>query len=92
MYKLLIERRAYDFLEKLKREKKHYIQVISKLLSLTRDPYPNDAKKIKGEKLSFLRVDAGEFRIVYLVEDDTIKVVVIGRRNDDEVYRMLGRI
>ena len=89
MYKLLIERRALNFLEALEKEKKHYVQVVSKLISLIKNPYPNDSKKIKGEKMSFFRVDVGEFRIIYLVETDTIKIVLIGKRNDDEIYKML---
>jgi len=39
--------------------------------------------------MSFLRADVGEFRIVYLVETDTIKIVLIGKRNDSEIYKML---
>lgn len=38
-----------------------------------------------------LRVDIGEYRIVYEVERDTVRVLVIGKRNDDEGYRILGR-
>ena len=38
-----------------------------------------------------LRVDSGEYRIVYTVTEDTLRVVLIGKRNDDEVYRRLER-
>ncbi len=92
MYKLLIERRALEFLENLKRQKKQHVQVASKLFSLSRNPYPQDCKKIKGEKREFFRVDSGEFRIVYSVEGDTIKIVLIGKRGDDEVYRRLKNL
>ncbi len=92
MYKLLIERRSLDFLETLKKQKKHYVQIASKLLSLSKDPYPQDCKKIKGERREFLRVDVGEFRIVYSIEGDTIKIILIGKRGDDEVYRRLRNL
>lgn len=92
MYKLLIERRSLEFLEDLKKQKKQYVQIASKLFSLSRNPYPQDCKKIKGESREFLRVDVGEFRIVYTVEGDTVKVILIGKRGDDEVYRRLRNL
>jgi mRNA interferase RelE/StbE len=33
------------------------------------------------------RVDIGEFRIVYAIADDVVEVLVIGKRNGDEVYK-----
>jgi mRNA interferase RelE/StbE len=40
---------------------------------------------------SFLRVDIGEYRVVYRVENDCLMVACVGKRNDDEVYRLLKR-
>jgi mRNA interferase RelE/StbE len=33
----------------------------------------------------------GEYRIVYQAQEDELQVMVIGRRNDDAVYRKLAR-
>lgn len=55
-----------------------------------REPYPHDAKHIHGHP-GYRRVDVGEYRIIYAVEADTVKVAVIGKRNDDEVYRIFDR-
>ena len=38
-----------------------------------------------------MRLDAGEYRIVYRLEDDVIWIDVVGKRNDDAVYREVAR-
>ncbi len=45
-------------------------------------------------KKEFLRVDSGEYRIVYRVneEEKTIYVILIEKRNDDEVYKILKNL
>jgi mRNA interferase RelE/StbE len=68
---------------------KQYRQVIRKVFSLADDPLPADAAKLHGVRM--LRADVGEYRIVYTVTKDTLFVVAIGKRNDDEVYRRLKR-
>jgi len=35
------------------------------------------------------RVDIGEYRIIYNVDGNVLKVFLIGKRNDDESYRTL---
>jgi mRNA interferase RelE/StbE len=37
------------------------------------------------------RVDIGECRIIDNVDRDVLKVFLIGKRNDDEIYRTLRR-
>ena len=83
-------RQAQRFLRQL--TPKHGRQLAAKLLQLRQDPHPNDAKPLKGFDHPYLRATAGEYRIVYRVEGDTLKVVIIGKRNDDEVYRQLRRL
>jgi mRNA interferase RelE/StbE len=34
----------------------------------------------------------GEYRVVYRYDDESVYVVVCGKRNDDEVYRRLERL
>jgi mRNA interferase RelE/StbE len=83
-------RQAEKFLRQL--TPKHGRQIAAKLLQLRQDPHPNDAKPLKGFDYPYLRVTAGEYRIVYGVEGDTLHVFVINKRNDDEVYRQLRRL
>jgi mRNA interferase RelE/StbE len=51
-----------------------------------------DSKLLAGYA-SYRRVDIGEFRIIYRYESaqDTVTIVMVGKRNDDEVYRKLSR-
>lgn len=64
-------------------------QLAKKALSLCVTPYPNDHIKMKG---GLYRVDAGEYRIVYDIEVDTVRVMVIGKRNDDDVYKKTRKL
>lgn len=66
-------------------------QVAVKVFSLAVDARPNDSKQLKGADGEYLRVDSGEFRIIYRIDDDTVMISDIGKRNDDEVYRRFGR-
>ena len=79
---------ARSFLEDL--QPKQYKQVAGKNFELLRNPYPQDAKHIKGMK-GYRRVTSGEFRIAYTVVNETIKIALVGKRNDDEIYRILER-
>ncbi|GBF81628.1 type II toxin-antitoxin system RelE family toxin [Aphanothece sacrum] len=67
---------------------KIYKQVTMKLFLLQKNSFPQDCKKLQGYERGY-RVDQGEYRILYMVEDDKIRVFKIGKRNDDEVYRNL---
>jgi len=71
---------------------KQYKQVVSTILALANDPTPHDSKLLKGSKQRNRRVDVGEYRVVYRVENDALLVLVAGKRNDDDVYKKLDRL
>ncbi len=83
-YVLDITNDTRRFLEGL--ESKHFKQVALKMLSLLRDPYPNDSELLKGSN-KLRRVDIGEYRIVYEVRGDVVAIAVVGPRNDGVVYK-----
>ena len=87
--KLSISRRAARFIKTL--PPKQYKQVVGAILSLPNDPRPHDSRALKAGK-NLRRVDIGEYRVVYRVEDDSLLVLVAGKRNDDAVYRLLSRL
>jgi len=66
---------------------KQFRQVIKKILALGDNPHPSDSKQLVGSQ--FLRADIGEYRIIYLVQEDTLQIHLVGKRNDGEVYRNL---
>ena len=69
---------------------KQYRQIFNKVLALMEDPEPPDSSPLVG--YPYRRADIGEYRIVYRVEGDCLKVALIGKRNDDEVYRQLKNL
>jgi mRNA interferase RelE/StbE len=87
MRKLDIDRDAAKYLQDL--DAKQYKQVASKMLSLMMNATPADDRQLKG--YSYHRVDSGEYRIVYRFDADTVYIVLIGKRNGDEVYDKLKR-
>lgn len=64
-------------------------QLMLRILELADNPRPQDCKSI-GEGF---RVDSGEHRIYYEIDaaHQVVNVLLVGRRNDDEVYRRLKR-
>ncbi|WP_017292672.1 type II toxin-antitoxin system RelE family toxin [Geminocystis herdmanii] len=68
-------------------------QIAKKTLSLNVNPFPTDSKQLKGYP-NYYRVDSGEYRIVYRyhLEEDLVEVLLVGKRNDDEVYKKLARL
>ena len=68
-------------------------QIAKKTLSLNVDPLPADSKQLKGYP-GYYRVDSGEYRIVYRFDPkaDLVEVILVGKRNDDDVYKKLERL
>jgi len=69
---------------------KQFRQVVTSLFHLLQTPESHDSASLTGSP--FRRVDVGEYRIVYRVDGDLLKVPLIGKRNDDEIYRALRRL
>jgi mRNA interferase RelE/StbE len=51
---------------------------------------PADSKQVIGHP--YRRADVGEYRVIYSHNEDRVRIVLIGKRNDDEVYRDLKRM
>ncbi|WP_445171566.1 type II toxin-antitoxin system RelE/ParE family toxin [Microcoleus sp.] len=68
-------------------------QIAKKVLALNVDPLPNDSKQLIGYP-GYYRVDSGEYRIVYNFnpDEDLVEVILVCKRNDDEVYKKLQRL
>lgn len=80
-----------DFLKGL--QPKIAAQIAKKTLALNIDPLPADSKPLKGYR-DYYRVDSGEYRIVYRFkpEEDLVEIILVGKRNDDDVYKKLDRL
>ncbi len=89
MLKVKLSKLSKKFVEKL--PFKHKRQILEKTLSLAKDPLPPDSKPLKGF-LGFFRTDIGEYRIIYKIFEPDVIIYLIGKRNDDEVYRKFKRL
>ena len=87
MLSLDLTHQAKGFLDQL--DPKRFRQVVKKIFSLMENPRPADSRPLQG--YSFLRADIGEYRIIYRVEENCLKVALVDKRNDDEVYKKLRR-
>lgn len=90
MLKINFSRRAEKFLRII--PAKHAKQISGKIMDLRQIPTPPDSLPLKGKESDYRRADIGEYRIVYRVNVDMLEIILIGKRNDDEVYKKLSRL
>ncbi len=88
MLRLNLTNAALSFLDGL--PGKQFKQVVNTMFDLLKNPEPQDSSSLKG--YPYRRVDFGEYRIVYQAQGNDLKILVIGKRNDDEVYKKLSRL
>jgi mRNA interferase RelE/StbE len=87
-YKLALSKSSLKFLEDL--PAKQFRQVVSKVFTLLQNPNPSDSKKLIGYE-EYFRVDVGEYRVIYWVSEGVVNIDLIGKRNDNEVYKQFER-
>jgi mRNA interferase RelE/StbE len=63
-------------------------EVLFKMRALATDPRPPGAKVLRGYS-PWLRVRVGDYRIIYIVDDDTHTVAVADVGHRREIYRNL---
>lgn len=66
-------------------------QVGRRINALAENPLASDTRGLQGPA-PFRRAAIGECRIIYRVSGTTLSILLIGKRNDDEVYRKLRRM
>jgi mRNA interferase RelE/StbE len=90
MKKLKITKVAAKHWETL--DAKQYRQVGKSMFGLLENSRPQDSQSLKGAKHGERRVDVGEYRIIYREEADTIEILVVGKRDGDEAYKLWKQI
>lgn len=65
-------------------------QIAEKLKALAANPDALPSEGLKGYA-PMRRLKAGEFRIIFVVDVETVQIRLIGKRNDDEIYKALER-
>ncbi len=84
-YKVQVDARVTKIFRKL--PKKHALQIKKAIERLGVNPRPQDCIKLEGS--NGFRVTVGEYRLLYTINDESklVQIYVIGKRNDDEVYK-----
>ena len=63
-----------------------------RLVRVMENPQPHDSIVLKGGASLYRRTDIGEYRVVHRVNADVLEIVLVGKRNDDDVYKTFRRI
>jgi mRNA interferase RelE/StbE len=88
MAKLQLSKQAIAFVDGLQAKQRR--QIAEKLQQLIAAPEALPSEALRGYA-PLRRLKAGEYRIVYRVEGDMVQVRLIGKRNDDDIYKALER-
>jgi mRNA interferase RelE/StbE len=88
MLKIVLGKHAGAFLEKI--PSKHARQIVERIDALRLSPSSVVSEDLKGFH-PFRRLKSGEYRIVFFIENDTLHIPIIGKRNDDEIYKQIAR-
>lgn len=83
MYKLIIPEYVYKELSKL--EATNQKLIVEKLEALKNGSFAND-KPLKGKHKGKFRKRAGDYRIIYLKENDILLITLVGIAHRKEVY------
>jgi mRNA interferase RelE/StbE len=83
-YSVTLSRRAKRDLESI--DSPHFDMLELKIRSLTDNPRPPGCKKMKGPD-AIWRVRAGDYRILYEIDDPKKNVTIVAIGHGREVYR-----
>ena len=65
-------------------------QIAERITQLANDPTALPSVALKGYA-PWRRVKVGAYRIIYTVDGDILRIAIIGKRNDNEIYRLVER-
>ena len=82
-YRIEITKSAAKELSRI--PKKDLRLIVSRIQALADDPRPSDSKKLCAEEK--YRIRQGNYRVLYLIEDDILIIYVIKIAHRRKVYR-----
>jgi len=85
-YTVIVERQAEKTLRRLPKEVLSRVDRL--LMSLAEEPRPAGCKKLRGYE-NLYRLRAGDWRLIYAIEDDQLVVLIIEVAPRGEAYRNL---
>ena len=88
MLTIKLSKRADKALTKI--QTKQAKQIAVRISKLAADPEALPTVELKGYA-PWRRAKSGEYRIIYRIDGDVLRVALVGKRNDDEIYRLIER-
>lgn len=67
-----------------RRDRRTYERVMATIRALVHDPRPPGARKLSGRESYLIRV--GNFRVIYLLDDEELIVTVLGVGHRRDIY------
>ncbi len=86
-YTVYLKRSAEKELQEL--PARAHDRIVKALLSLQNDPFSGNAKKLRGRE--GMRIRVGNYRVLYLVNDEEKKIEIISVADRKEAYRRPAR-
>jgi len=68
-------------------ERNYLLKIKNAINNLALNPFPENAKKLKGKDKLILRIRVGVYRIVYLVDLKQRLVIILGINHRKSSYR-----
>jgi mRNA interferase RelE/StbE len=65
-------------------------RIVSKITSLGSDPYPQEARKLTGEK-DLYRIRVSDYRVIYQARHEVLLVLVVRVGHRKDIYRKASR-
>jgi mRNA-degrading endonuclease RelE of RelBE toxin-antitoxin system len=88
MLKLRLSKQASRSLNEL--PAKHARQIAEKISKLSEDELGVPSIELRGFA-PWRRMKSGEYHIVYRIAEGELVIGLIGKRNDDEIYRLVAQ-
>ncbi len=68
---------------------KQFKQIVKTIFSLAKEPMQSDIKKMISQTVhEYYRKDIGEYRLIYRITDKVLYIALVGKRNDDDIYKI----
>ena len=88
MLEVKLSKRSLKFIKGI--PAKHATQIGKRVLLLAQNTGEISSQELKGYA-PYRRAKSGEYRIIYRIEDNILYITLLGKRNDDDIYRLVER-
>ena len=89
VYRIEVTPRARKDLKALPTREKQ--RVAKQIDALKTDPRPTGCKKLQGRE-DFYRIRAGNYRVVYQIEDEVLFILIVRVGDRKEIYEIIRRL